>query len=160
MGISLFYMRVGHGNMSGMDGTMMVCPNTMGRYVANMLLDGYLNSVSILGISWGLITIYTSFFAFSLRYSFIHVYHPSLGWLYVFSSFPPRPPPQQILPLTSKPFDLRYLQRIYGSGEISGCLSFPWPWPKVTAVASISKNLLVCAIKWEPLIRSLQNMAA
>ena len=42
---------------------------------------------------------------------------------------------QQLLPLTSK----------------------PWPWPKVTAVVSISINLLVCAIKWEPLIRSLQN---
>ena len=27
-------------------------------------------------------------------------------------------------------------------------MTFPWPWPKVTAVASISKNLLVCATKW------------
>ena len=26
-------------------------------------------------------------------------------------------------------------------------MTFPWPWPKVTAVASISKNLLVCAMK-------------
>ena len=48
--------------------------------------------------------------------------HPGLGWLYVFSSFPPRlpppcPVPQQLLPLTSKQFELniRYLaQRIYG----------------------------------------------
>ena len=93
----------------------------------------------------------------------------SLGWLYVFSSFPPRPLrpppprplPQQLLPLTSKPFELNltYLaQRIYGSGEMYS-MAFPWPWPKVTAVASIIKNLLVCTIKWEPL-RSLQNMAA
>ena len=34
-------------------------------------------------------------------------------------------------------------------------VTYPWPWPKVTAVASISKNLLVCTIKWEPLIGSL-----
>ena len=39
-------------------------------------------------------------------------------------------------------------------------MNFWWPWHKVTAVASISKKLLVCAIKWEPLIGSLQNMAA
>ena len=46
--------------------------------------------------------------------------HPSLGWLYVFSSFPPRhphpPQPQWLSLLTSKPFelDLRYLgQRKY-----------------------------------------------
>ena len=94
---------------------------------------------------------------------FCHLNHPSLGWLYVFSSFPPpHPPPQQLLPLTSKSFELnlRYLvQRIYGSGEMYW-MTFPWPWPKVTAVASISKNLLVCTIKWEPLIISLQNMAA
>ena len=37
--------------------------------------------------------------------------HPGLGQLYVFSSFPPRPPPprpspQQLMPLTSKPFEL------------------------------------------------------
>ena len=92
--------------------------------------------------------------------------HPSLGWLYVFSSFPPRPPPpprpptQQLLPLTSKPFELNltYLaQSIYGSGEMHS-MTFPWPWPKVMAVASIIKNLLVCAIKWEPLIGSLQNL--
>ena len=50
-------------------------------------------------------------------------------------------------------------QRIYGSGEMYS-MTFSWPWPKVTVVASIIKNLLVCAIKWEPLIGSLQNMAA
>ena len=94
--------------------------------------------------------------------------HPSLEWLYVFSSFPPCPPPpprpplQQLLPLMSKPFELnlRYLaQRVHGSGEMYS-MTFPWPWPKVTAVASISKNVLVRAIKWEPLIGSLQNMWA
>ena len=88
--------------------------------------------------------------------------HPSLGLLYVFSLFPPQRPHLQLLPLTSKPFELnlRYLaQRIYGSGEMCS-MTFPWPWPKVTAVASISKNLLVCAIKWEPLYGSLQNKAA
>ena len=37
-------------------------------------------------------------------------------------------------------------------------MTFPWPWPKVAAVALISKNLLVCAIKSEPLIGSLQNI--
>ena len=36
-------------------------------------------------------------------------------------------------------------------------MTFRWPWPKVAAVTSISKKLLVCAIKWEPLIRSLQS---
>ena len=95
--------------------------------------------------------------------------HPVLGWLYVFSLFPPRPrrprprpPPPKLFPLTSKPFELNlwYLaQRIYGSGEMYW-MTFPWPWPKVTAVASISKNLLVCTIKWELLIGSLQNVAA
>ena len=50
--------------------------------------------------------------------------------------------------IMAKPFQLRYLpQRIYGSGEMYW-MTFLWPWPKVTAVASISKNLLVCAIKW------------
>ena len=34
--------------------------------------------------------------------------HPVLGWLYVFSPFPPRPRPplQKLFPLTSKPFEL------------------------------------------------------
>ena len=48
-------------------------------------------------------------------------------------------------------------QGIYRSGEMYW-MTFPWSWPKVTAVASISKNLLVCMIKWELLIWSLQNM--
>ena len=95
--------------------------------------------------------------SFSTRIS-----HPVLGWLYVFSLFPPCPPPQKLFPLMSKPFELNlwYLaQRIYGSREMHW-MTFQWLWPKVTAVASISKNLLVCAIKWEPLIGSLPNVAA
>ena len=86
--------------------------------------------------------------------------HPVWGD-YVFSSFLLRPPPQRLLPLT-KPFELnlRYLgQRIYRSGGMYW-MTFLWSWPKVTAVASISKNLLFCMIKWEPLIRSPQNLVA
>ena len=87
--------------------------------------------------------------------------HPDLGWVDVFTLFPPRPPPpQRLLPLTSEllEINLRYLrQRIYRSGKMYG-ITFPWPWPKVTTVASISKNLLVCTIKWEPLIQTLQNV--
>ena len=37
-------------------------------------------------------------------------------------------------------------------------MTFPWPRPKVTTVVSISKNLLVCPIKCEPLIRLLQSL--
>ena len=57
--------------------------------------------------------------------------------------------PQWLLPLTSKAFELnlRYLrQSIYRSGEMY-CMTFPWPWPTVKALALISKNLLVCIIK-------------
>ena len=60
-----------------------------------------------------------------------------------------------------KPFelDLRYLeQRKYMSGEMYW-MSFLWPWPEVTTVALINKNVLVCKIKWEPLNQSLQNLA-
>ena len=95
--------------------------------------------------------------------------HPSLGWLYVFSSFPPPPlrpppppPPQRLLLLTSKPFELhlRYLgQRKYRSGKMYW-MTFWWPWPKVRAVTLINTNLLVCRMKWEPLIQSLQNLVA
>ena len=112
----------------------------------------------------------STIFALSLQYNNIQgceiktimlwLSHPGLGWLYVFSSFPPSLPLQQRLPLTSKPLELnlRYLaQRIYGSREMYW-MTLSWPWPKVTAVASISQNLLVCAIKWEPLIGSLQIM--
>ena len=58
--------------------------------------------------------------------------HPSLGWLYVFSLFPPRPLPQELLPLTSELFELnlRYLaqkKNIYGSGEMYS-MTLPWPW--------------------------------
>ena len=93
--------------------------------------------------------------------------HPSLGWLYVFSSFPPPPPPpppppQWLLLLKSKRFELhlRYLgQRKYRSGKMYW-MTFWWPWPKVTAVTLINKNLLVCRIKWEPFNQSLQNLVA
>ena len=94
--------------------------------------------------------------------------HPSLGWLYVFSSFPPprprpRPrPPQWLLLLTSKPFELhlRYLgQGKCRSGKMYW-MTFRWPWLKVTAVTLINKNLLVCRTKWEPLNQSLQNLVA
>ena len=39
-------------------------------------------------------------------------------------------------------------------------MTFLWPWPKVTAVALMNKNLIVCRIKWEPLNQSLQNLVA
>ena len=87
--------------------------------------------------------------------------HPSLGWLYVFSSFPP-PPLQWLFLLTSKSFELhlRYLgQRKYRSEKIYW-ITFGWPWPKVMAVTLINKNLLVCRIKWEPLNQSLQILVA
>ena len=113
----------------------------------------------MLGVSWNDIC-YHIYATNNLWLSYFS--HLRLGWLYVFSSFPPHPLPQKPFPLTSKPLELHlwYLaQRIYGSGEMYW-MTFLWPWPKVTAVASISKNLLVGAIKWEPLIRSLQNVAA
>ena len=89
--------------------------------------------------------------------------HPSLGRLYVFSSFPPpRPPPQWLLLLTSKPFELhlKYLGHRKHRSRKMYWMTFWWPWPKVTAVTLINKNLLVCRIKWEPLDQSLQNLVA
>ena len=64
--------------------------------------------------------------------------------------------PEQVLPLASKLFELnfRYLGQIYRFGEMYW-MTFPWPWPKVTSVASISKNLLVCTTKWELLIHPI-----
>ena len=103
---------------------------------------------------WGQAIVWTNAIASSLS-------HPNLGWLYVFSSFP-LPPPQWLLLLTSKPFKLhlRYLgQRKYRSGKMYW-MTFWWPWPKVTAVTLINKDLLVCRIKWEPLNQSLQNLVA
>ena len=93
--------------------------------------------------------------------------HPSLGWLYVFSLFPPprprpRRPPQWLLLLTSKRFelDLTYLgQRMYRSEKMYW-MTFGWPWPKVMAVTLINTNLFVCRIKWELINQSLQNVAA
>ena len=74
----------------------------------------------------------------------------------------PLPPPQWLLLLASKPFklNLRYLgQRKYRSGKMYW-MTFWWPWPKVTAVTLINKNLFVCRIKWEPLNQSLQSLVA
>ena len=92
------------------------------------------------------------FFAFFLHFcllsptllaQFVSSSHPGLGWLYVFSSFPPRPPrphprprTQKLFPLKSKQFELNlsyFAQRIYGSGEIYW-MTFPWPWPKACGV--------------------------
>ena len=59
-----------------------------------------------------------------------------------------------LLPLTSKLFalHLRYVwQRKYRFGGMHW-MTFPWPWPKITVVALMKKNVLVSAIKWEPLI--------
>ena len=39
-------------------------------------------------------------------------------------------------------------------------MTFWWPWPKVTAVTLINKNLLVCRIKWEPLDQSWPKLVA
>ena len=70
-----------------------------------------------------------------------------LFWVdfYVFSLFPPRPrplppPPQRLLFLTSKPFELnfRYWQRKYWPGEMYW-VTFGRPWCKVTAVVRINK---------------------
>ena len=48
-------------------------------------------------------------------------------------------------------------QRKYRSGEMYW-MTFLWPWPKITAVALINKNLLVCMVKWEIFIQSLQQL--
>ena len=77
--------------------------------------------------------------------------HPSLGWLYVFSLFPPhpRPPLQQLLPLTSKRLELNLIylaQRIYGSGEIywmDPSMTRSWLWhqlAKICLSARLSEN--------------------
>ena len=52
---------------------------------------------------------------------------PQSGWLYVFSSFPP--PPQQLLPLTSKPFELNL--KIFGTKNI-------WVWGNVLDDLSVT----------------------
>ena len=123
--------------------------------------------VGIIWVSWLVILIEILFIAFETSLwnlfvdSSVLIYtntvfflsHPSLGWVYVFSSFPPPrphppppppPPPQWLLLLTSKPFELelRYLgQRNYRSGKMYG-VTFGWPWPKVTAVTLINKICL------------------
>ena len=103
-----------------------------------------------------------------LKCTFILLSHPSPGWLYVVSSFPPphlrlHPlPPQRLFLSRPNCFTINFTyvgQRKYRSGEMYW-MTFPWPWPKVMAVALINKNLLVCTIKLELLIRSLQNLVA
>ena len=97
----------------------------------------------------------------SLRRTNEQLSHPSLGWLYVFSSFP-RPRPQWLLHLMSKLFELNLRclgQRKYRSEKMYW-MAFLWPWPKVTAVALINKNWFVCRIKWEPLNQWLQSLVA
>ena len=98
--------------------------------------------------------------------------HPSLGWLYVFSSFPPprpRPPPHWLLLLTSKPFevDLRCLgQRKYSSGKMywmtvtltqgHGCdidkQKFPCLQDKVRITQPITTKLGSYIIAYIPLV--------
>ena len=59
----------------------------------------------------------------------------------------------------SKPFelDLRYLeQKKYRSGNMYR-MTFGWAWPKVMVVTLINTNLLVCRIKWEPIITKLDS---
>ena len=74
--------------------------------------------------------------------AYVLLSHSSLGWLYVFSLFPPpplpppQPPAQRLFLLTSKPFELnlRYLgQRKYRSGKMYW-MTFWWTWPKITVV--------------------------
>ena len=93
--------------------------------------------------------------------------HPGLGWLYVFSSFfaastasvsaAAKTFASHVKTVSAKPY-------IFGTKNI-------WVWGNVLddlsmtltqgpAVASINKYLFVCTIKWQPLIVSLQNMAA
>ena len=61
-----------------------------------------------------------------------------------------------------EPFDLhlRYLRpRMYRSWTMYW-ITLLWPWPKVTAVALINKNVYVCRIKWEPLNQLLRYWVA
>ena len=86
------------------------------------------------------------FFKFRLAF-YVYLSHPSLEWLHVFSSFPLPPLPQQLLPHT------------------------PNSWGNVLVDLSLTLTLcqgcgidrhkfVVCMIKWELLVRSLQNMVA
>ena len=89
-----------------------------GLYATKMNLWFLWGKESINGCTWVQVS-YVSLIQFSLN-------HPGLGWLYVFSSFPPgpsRPPPQGLLRLTSKllELNLRYLrQSDIGLGKCSG----------------------------------------
>ena len=88
----------------------------------------------------------------------ISLSHPVWGDFYVFSLFPCPPLQQQLLLLTSKPFELNltYLgQRKYGSGKIYW-MTFPWPWSKAMAVALIDKNVL-CFFQGQTLLDISQS---
>ena len=149
-------------------GNLVTCSNNLPNFSCNSQWMCWLPfAFKMLQGSWDLLSNFDILWSVKITEL---LSHPVLWWLYVFSPFPPRPRPcprrrplpQKLFPLTSKPFELNlwYLaQRIYGSGELYW-MTFPWPWPKVTAVASISQNELVCKIKWEPLIGSLQNVTA
>ena len=87
--------------------------------------------------------------------SFNSIKLPHLGWLYFFSSFPH---PEKLLISKWFELNLRYLgQRKYIPGEMYW-MTFLWPWPKAMAVVLMNKHLLVCTIKWEPLIQSLRDL--
>ena len=87
---------------------------------------------------------------------------PGLGWLYIFSLFPPCPPPQRLLPFTKNRLceTLHIWNKEYiGLGK---CIRWPFfdldPWSPLWHW--LRKKMLVFTSKWETLIYSLQNLAA
>ena len=88
---------------------------------------------------------HTIFITGTLRYicyCLLLISHPSLGWLYVFGSFPPPCPLalQRLLLLTSKPFELnlRYLRlRKYGSWKTSVAVRYKKSISIIETVISI-----------------------
>ena len=106
---------------------------------------------------------------FDANISYQLLSHPSLGWLLCFQFFFAA---AAVTTMILQPFklnlrylgqfklNLRYLgQGKYRSGNMYW-MTFLWPWPKVTAVALMNKNLLLCKIKSESLHQSLQNLVA
>ena len=90
------------------------------KALVDIWIDLYLIKFQFLSILCVFVNSLEEFFITGVQSCPYWLSHPVLGWLYVFSPFPPRPPPQKLFPLTSKPFELNlwYLaQRIYGSGE-------------------------------------------
>ena len=147
------------------------------RRYCHHALTGFMRSI----ISFSLIIHYRDhcdvFFSFA-RFSiicynttcFLFIYvtwllrHPSLGvtLCFQFLSAGVRcpPPPQRLLLLTSKPFELnlRYLGQSKYRSKKMYWMTFLWPWPKVMAMALVNENLLFCWIMCEPLNQSLQNL--